>query len=199
MPKVVDHDAYREELLEKCFNLFSRQGFHNVSMREIVKEIGVSTGTLYHYFPSKDRILEQMLPWAVESNVVAFARNTKADLSIQERLEKLGAFWLEREDYNKNVVLLAIDLFRNKSPQAEEVFEYAINSYKSSLSENLGIGPRLSKVVYVYFLGLVAHSLLTPNSFSYEDEIPFLQDALGNVLEESDQGAVEFLKQMNEY
>jgi len=198
MPKIVDHDAYREELLEKCFSLFSKKGFHKVSMREICKEVGVSTGTMYHYFSSKDKILEQMLPWAVEANIVAFARNTKPELTVQERLDKLGTFWLEREDYNKNLILLAIDLFRNNSGQAEEVFDYAIKSYKNSLSTSLNIGPQLSKVIYVYALGLAFHSLLTPKSFSYKEEMLFLQDSLGSILEGGDQGAVEFLKKMHE-
>ena len=198
MPKIVDHDAYREELLAKCFNLFSRKGFHNVSMREICKDVGVSTGTMYHYFPSKEKILEQMLPWAVEANIVAFARNTNTELTVQERLERLGTFWLEREDYNKSLILLAIDLLRNNSGQAEEVFDYAINSYKSSLSRSLKISPQLSKVIFVYIVGLAFHSLLTPKSFSYEDEMLFFKDALGSVLEGGDQGAAEFLKKMHE-
>jgi AcrR family transcriptional regulator len=198
MPKIVDHDAYREELLEKCFNLFSRKGFHNVSTREICKEIGVSTGTLYHYFPSKERILKQMLPWAVESNIVAFARDTKKEITVQSRLDKLATFWVDREEYYKNLILLVIDLFKEGSEKSEEVFSYIIDSYKIGLSKSLDISPQLSKVIYVYLLGLAFHSLLTPKSFPYKDEILFLQDALGSVLEGGDQGAVEFLKIMHE-
>ena len=193
MPKIVDHDAYREKLLEKCFNLFSRKGFHNVSTREICKEVGVSTGTLYHYFPSKERILKQMLPWAVESNIVAFARDTKTEITVQARLDKLATFWIDREDYYKNLILLVIDLFKEGSEKSEEVFSYIVDSYKIGLSKSLDISPQLSKVIYVYLLGLAFHSLLTPKSFPYKDEILFLQDALGSVLEGGDQGAVEFL------
>jgi AcrR family transcriptional regulator len=198
MPKIVDHDAYRGELLEKCFNLFSRKGFHNVSMREICKEAGVSTGTLYHYFPSKERILKQMLPWAVESNVDAFASDTKSGLTVQERLDKLATFWVEREDYYKNLILLVIDLFKNGSEKSEEVFSYIIDSYKIGLSRSLDISPQLSKVIYIYLLGLTFHSLLTPKSFPFNDEILFLQDALANMLDGGDSSAVEFMRKMHE-
>ena len=53
MPKIVDRDRYRKELLNKCFDIFAEKGYSSVTMREIGSEIGVSTGTLYHYFPSK--------------------------------------------------------------------------------------------------------------------------------------------------
>jgi hypothetical protein len=33
MPKTVDHDEYRKELLQECFDLFGRMGFSNATMR----------------------------------------------------------------------------------------------------------------------------------------------------------------------
>ena len=73
---------------------------------------------------------------------------------------------------------------------------HVVAIYKLGLSKSLKIGPQLSKVIYVYLLGLAFHSLMTPKPFPYKEEILFLQDALGSVLEGGDQGAVEFLKKM---
>ena len=61
MPKIVDRDQYRKELINKCFDIFSEKGYSSVTMREIASEIGVSTGTLYHYFPSKESLFEQLI------------------------------------------------------------------------------------------------------------------------------------------
>ena len=60
MPKIVNHDAYRLELLTQCFELFARYGYTNISMRQIAEEIGISTGTLYHYFSSKKELFKQI-------------------------------------------------------------------------------------------------------------------------------------------
>ena len=60
MPKIVDHDAYREELVLRYFDIFAKRGYADVTMREIASTLGVSTGTLYHYFPTKKSILEHM-------------------------------------------------------------------------------------------------------------------------------------------
>ena len=63
MPKIVDRDRYRKELLNKCFDIFAEKGYSSVTMREIGSEIGVSTGTLYHYFPSKESLFEQLIEY----------------------------------------------------------------------------------------------------------------------------------------
>jgi TetR/AcrR family transcriptional regulator, transcriptional repressor of aconitase len=56
MPKIVDHDAYREEIAEKAVAVFRRRGYSGIGMREIAKELGMSKSALYHYYPSKDAL-----------------------------------------------------------------------------------------------------------------------------------------------
>ena len=58
MPKIVDHDKYRDDILLGCFNLFAARGFSGVTMREVAKELDISTGSLYHYFPNKQEMFE---------------------------------------------------------------------------------------------------------------------------------------------
>ena len=55
MPKVVDHVSYRKHLLDQCVNLFAQYGYEALTMRQIAEALHVSTGTLYHYFPTKER------------------------------------------------------------------------------------------------------------------------------------------------
>ena len=61
MPKIVDHDQRRAELLEPCLSLFASRGFHALSVREIARNLNVTTGTIYHYFQSKSELFEKML------------------------------------------------------------------------------------------------------------------------------------------
>lgn len=60
MPKVVDHHAYRLELLERAAPLFVEVGFESLTTRQLCRHLGVSTGTLYHYFPSKEKFFEAL-------------------------------------------------------------------------------------------------------------------------------------------
>lgn len=46
----------REETLEAALYLFTQQGYFNTSVPDIVRESGVSTGSIYHHFGDKEGI-----------------------------------------------------------------------------------------------------------------------------------------------
>jgi AcrR family transcriptional regulator len=62
MPKIsgAQRDARREEILAAALRCFSRDGFHQTTTGDIVRESGVSQGTLYLYFKSKDDLIEAL-------------------------------------------------------------------------------------------------------------------------------------------
>jgi AcrR family transcriptional regulator len=51
----------RRDILERALDLFAEQGFSGTSTREIARAVGVRESALYHYFPSKDAILRELL------------------------------------------------------------------------------------------------------------------------------------------
>ena len=191
MPKIVDHDQYRRELLGKCFNLFSRKGYSKITMREIAAEIGVSTGTLYHYFPTKEDILEEMFAYVQETNVGEYLQRGDGKNTIPERLDVIAEFWKEKESYYQNVLLLALDLFRQndgrddeKVKNHEKVFAGFSDYYTQAMAERLDITPQFARSLFIYLLGLVFHSLLTPNHISYNKQISILRNTLHLFLSE---------------
>lgn len=64
MPKMVDHQARREELLEAVWRVVAREGLDAVTIRGIAVETGWSVGALAHYFEDKDDILGSALSLA---------------------------------------------------------------------------------------------------------------------------------------
>ena len=69
MPKVVDHDAMRSRLLDAAGELFAARGYAATGMRELAAAAGVSTGSLYHYFPDKRALFEQLVERTVEADL----------------------------------------------------------------------------------------------------------------------------------
>ena len=57
MPKVVDHDQRRVELVGATWRIIAREGLGGATMREIAAEAGFANGALKPYFPSKEHLL----------------------------------------------------------------------------------------------------------------------------------------------
>lgn len=57
MPKVVDHDQRRVELVEATWRIIARHGIEGATMRDIAAEAGFANGALKPYFPTKDDLL----------------------------------------------------------------------------------------------------------------------------------------------
>jgi len=51
------HDDKRQQIIERCANLFDSGGYHRATMQLLADEVGLGKPTLYHYFASKTDIL----------------------------------------------------------------------------------------------------------------------------------------------
>ena len=61
MPKIVDHDARREEIVDAVWRVISRDGIASATTRAIAEEAGCSNGVLSHYFADKTALLHAAL------------------------------------------------------------------------------------------------------------------------------------------
>ncbi len=175
MPKIVNHDEYRQKLLEKSLHLFTRKGYHNINMKEIAAEIGVSTGTLYHYFPSKENMLAEMIAWIGDKNVDEYIRPDHSVESIHDRFDMIVDFWKEKGELYENIMLLAIDIYRNVDiEQWKEVYSFFAERYTDGMSERLNISRQFARSIFIYFIGLSFHSLAFDGTSEYNKQIDFL-------------------------
>jgi TetR/AcrR family transcriptional regulator, cholesterol catabolism regulator len=62
MPMIVGRrqqaEERREQILDAALRVFSEKGFAGASIRDIAREVGVTEGLLYHYFESKEQLLD---------------------------------------------------------------------------------------------------------------------------------------------
>lgn len=54
-------DLRREQILNAALQVFAQKGFHAARMQEVANVAGVSNGTVYNYFRSKDELLLALL------------------------------------------------------------------------------------------------------------------------------------------
>lgn len=56
-----DPEVRREELLDVALQLCRTEGFESMNVEQVTQAAGVAKGTFYHYFASKDALLEQIV------------------------------------------------------------------------------------------------------------------------------------------
>jgi len=73
-----------EEILVRAKSLFSKRGFHSLTVSEIVDSLGIARGTFYLYFKNKDDVYRRVL----ERTVQEIEKNFKV-LPLERPLEQL--------------------------------------------------------------------------------------------------------------
>lgn len=163
MPRIVDHDAQRERVLEAAWAAFSTQGYDGVSMRSLAAGLGVSTGSLYHYFQDKEEILRVMLPWAARRDAGRAAVNVRG-VSAPDRLDVLLAWMEAHEAPLARTVMLTFEVKRVMAPDvAGPLIAEALATWKHALGALLGLDPPGAALVLSMALGVLVHRELDPD------------------------------------
>ena len=78
----------REAVLAAAVRCFAAHGLAGTGMRDIARAAGLTEGTLYHYFPSKDALIEGAFRWSAfqASDVRKAMRRQGASLRAGFRL-----------------------------------------------------------------------------------------------------------------
>jgi AcrR family transcriptional regulator len=84
----------RRVLLDAAVRVFARKGYHECRVGDIAEEAGVAHGLLYHYFSSKEELLETIFrdTWALMLETIASVQEPGE--SARESLRKVAAIVL---------------------------------------------------------------------------------------------------------
>jgi len=67
MSRVVKkHDVRKKEIMDTAERLFLEFGYEETPIELIIKEVGIAKGTFYHYFRSKDELLDELVEGLIE-------------------------------------------------------------------------------------------------------------------------------------
>jgi len=98
----------RRTILDAAVRVFARKGFHTSRVGDIAEEAGVAHGLLYHYFSSKDEVLETIFKehWTALLDRVHRAEETGDDPVEQLRGITRAMFhsWVEEPDVVRVVI-----------------------------------------------------------------------------------------------
>ena len=118
------HDERRSELILTARGLFFSRGYDNCTINDIIDEVGIAKGTFYHYFRSKEELLEAMI-------------DVMAD-QIMDSVEQIAV------DRSRSATERMTDYFRQsmilkaQSPEMMEVMiMYAVMEVRSAMAPEM--------------------------------------------------------------
>lgn len=93
MAKATDGDTapVPQRLLAAATRLFAEQGYDRTSVQEIVEAAGVTKGALYHYFGSKEDLLQEVYARVLRLQQERLDAFADADAPVEQRLRDAAA------------------------------------------------------------------------------------------------------------
>ena len=155
MPKIIE--GAREKILANAKKRLFEKGYQHLSLREVAKESGIATGTIYNYFANKDYLIASIMLEDWEKTVQKMEERCKEAHSVKEGVQ--GICQSMEEFYEiYAVVWKQPSVAAAATPDMKHRHEFLISQLIGqidSLLENQGYGNRKE------FNRLIAELVLT--------------------------------------
>ena len=90
----------RTAILDATLKLISKNGFHGTKMHMVVQEAGVSAGLVYHYFESKDELIDELYRRVKRDfgrTIAALFQTQPVHVQVRRLLSTMVRYYLEPE------------------------------------------------------------------------------------------------------
>jgi len=140
-------DDKKKLILEKARQIFIRNGFNNVTMKDIIEECQISRGGLYFYFSSVDEIFKAVVEVHNKSKIDEVIIDVKKGIDFSELLESyfskqkrrflnmdkslktamMEFFLSHKDEFSKKFIL---SQFMNSKNMMLDILKYGVNNDK---------------------------------------------------------------------
>jgi TetR/AcrR family transcriptional regulator, fatty acid metabolism regulator protein len=114
----IAQEEKRRQILDAAVRVFARSGYHSCRVGDITEEAGVAHGLLYHYFKSKDEVLEAVFRDAWGDVLEAFKGIEDSDETPREQLGHVAAILLRSWRRDPDLVRVLVREI-GRSPQVQ--------------------------------------------------------------------------------
>jgi TetR/AcrR family transcriptional regulator, fatty acid metabolism regulator protein len=151
------HEDKRRMILQAAVRVFARKGYHTCRVGDIAEEAGVAHGLLYHYFRSKDDVLECVFRETWADIVGAARRVEETDEPARDRLTGIAKILLRAWKRDPDLVTVVVreglrspDLQRRVGEirQAFEAIERIVARGQEEGAFRADVDARLASVVF---------------------------------------------------
>jgi TetR/AcrR family transcriptional regulator, fatty acid metabolism regulator protein len=98
----------RRQILDAAVRVFARQGFHATRVSDIADEAGVAYGLVYHYFNSKEEVLNELFVERWSLLIAAIEEADRAGGPHRERLAAVASFIIDSYRHDPELMKVII-------------------------------------------------------------------------------------------
>lgn len=98
----------RRQILDAAIRVFARQGFHTTRVADIADEADVAYGLVYHYFSSKENVLNELFVERWSLLIEAIDEADRSSLSHEAKLGTVAGFIIDSYRYDPELMKVII-------------------------------------------------------------------------------------------
>ena len=130
MPKIVDYEKRRKDIIQKALYVFAKNGCHSTRFSDIAKRCKMGRTSLYQYFKNKEDIFSNvvnhiMATLRVELQKILNSEELSCTAKLKKIVQRLGHKFSEKQ----NMMIILIDfkilLSREESELGQELKRYS--------------------------------------------------------------------------
>lgn len=101
-------EAKRRQILDAAVRVFARQGFHGSRVSDIADEADVAYGLVYHYFDSKEAVLDTLFLERWDVMLAHIAEVDEREIPARDKLEEIAGFIFESYRHDPELMQVII-------------------------------------------------------------------------------------------
>jgi len=192
MPKVVDHEAYRCQLLRESFDVVANAGYGSLSMKQLARSLNISPGLIYHYFDSKEDWFVSLVAFLSKETFDELSHEISQGATFSERTELLAANIERHSEHYANMIRVASDYIR--MPKVEEQggmlqLSMAVDRLCEHIAMLFEADETTARALVSYLVGAIMASRLDSRCVDTRESLPVMRKLL-NAPEQTGQGDV---------
>jgi TetR/AcrR family transcriptional regulator, fatty acid metabolism regulator protein len=98
----------RRQILDAAVRVFARQGYHSCRVSDIADEAGVAYGLVYHYFRSKDQVMNELFTERWSLLLDAIEEVDARDVRPREKLDAVAGFIIDSYRHDPELMKVII-------------------------------------------------------------------------------------------
>nr|WP_206155035.1 TetR/AcrR family transcriptional regulator [Clostridium muellerianum] len=187
----VARNKYPEEtvkqILDVSLKLFMEKGYEKTTIQDIVNNLGMSKGAIYHHFKSKEEIMDTISKRSFKENTYLNEICRNHDLNGLEKIQKILIYNIS--DTNKQINdKLSLSLTKNHrmiAKHLEDTMQYAAPMLAKLIEEGINdksitvVNPKAtSEVIMLLFNFWLSPAIFRISKKEFLDKLDFLKNLI---------------------